>query len=109
MTIDVAVLLGSKSDRDIAEKTIGIFDRFDIDYTIEVASAHRTPAKVIEITNKAHESGVKVFIDIAGLAVRIIAVGDKELGDKLAAHRMELAEQSLQDSQTLFWKAVISN
>jgi len=67
-----------------------------------VASAHRTPARVIEIINKAHESGVKVFIAIAGLAARIIAIGDKEPGDKLAAHRMELAEQSLQDSQTLF-------
>ena len=74
MTTDVAVLLGSKSDRDISEKTIEIFDR----------------------------SGVKVFIAIAGLAARIIDTGDKEPGDKLAAHRMELAEQSLQDSQTLF-------
>ncbi|MCD4766302.1 MAG: AIR carboxylase family protein, partial [Methanosarcinales archaeon] len=72
--IDVAVLLGSKSDRDIAEKTIEIFDRFDIDYTIEVASAHRTPARVIEIINNAHESGVKVFIAIAGLAAHLPGV-----------------------------------
>lgn len=86
MTTDVAVLLGSKSDRDISEKTIEIFDRSGIEYTIAVASAHRTPARVIEIINTSHEPGVKVFIAIAGLA----------------AHRMELAEQSLQDSQTLF-------
>ncbi|MCD4799870.1 MAG: AIR carboxylase family protein, partial [Methanosarcinales archaeon] len=72
--IDVAVLLGSKSDRDIAEKTIEIFDRFDIDYTIEVASAHRTPARVIEIINNAHESGVRVFIAIAGLAAHLPGV-----------------------------------
>jgi len=74
MMIDVAVLLGSKSDRDIAEKTIEIFDRFDIDYTIEVASAHRTPARVIEIINNAHESGVRVFIAIAGLAAHLPGV-----------------------------------
>ena len=73
MTTDVAVLLGSKSDRDISEKTIEIFDICGIEYTIAVASAHRTPARVIEIINKAHESGVKVFIAIAGLAARIIA------------------------------------
>ena len=102
MTTDVAVLLGSKSDRDISEKTIEIFDRSGIEYIIAVASAHRTPARVIEIINTSHESGVKVFIAIAGLAARIIATGDKKPGDKLAAHRMELAEQSLQDSQTLF-------
>ncbi len=73
MTTDVAVLLGSKSDRDISEKTIEIFHRSGIEYTIAVASAHRTPARVIEIINTSHESGVKVFIAIAGLAARIIA------------------------------------
>jgi len=102
MTTDVAVLLGSKSDRDIAEKNIEIIDRSGIEYTIAVASAHRTPARVVEKINTSHESGVKVFIAIAGLATRIIATGDKEPGDKLAGHRMKLAEQSFQDSQTLF-------
>ena len=143
MTIDVAVLPGSKTDRDIAEKTIGIFDRFDIEYTIAVASAHRTPTRVIEMINKAHESGVKVFIAIAGLAAHLpgvvaahttkpvigvpvkaaldgmdallsiaqmppgipvacVGIGRGENAAILAAHRMELAEQSLQDSQTLF-------
>ena len=86
MTTEVAVLLGSKSDRDISEKTIEIFERSGIEYTIAVASAHRTPARVVEKINTSHESGVKVFIAIAGLA----------------GHRMKLAEQSFQDSQTLF-------
>ena len=108
MMIDVAVLLGSKSDRDIAEKAIRIFHRSDIDYTIAVASAHRTHAKVIEIINKAHESGVKVFIAIAGLADRIIATMIRNREISLSAHRMNLAEQSLQDSQTLFYKAGIN-
>ena len=89
MTTDEAVLPGSKSDRDIAEKTIGIFDRFAIEYTIAVASAHRTPTRAIEMINKTHESGVKVFIAIAGLAAHLPGV--------VAAHRIELAEQSLQD------------
>ncbi len=73
MTTDVAVLLGSRSDRDIAEKAILIFYRSGIEYTIAVASAHRTSARVIEIINTSHESGVKVFIAIAELAARIIA------------------------------------
>jgi hypothetical protein len=58
--------------------------------------------------NTPHESCVKVFIAIAGLAARIITTGDNEPGDKLAVHRMELAEQSLQDSQTLFETAGIN-
>jgi 5-(carboxyamino)imidazole ribonucleotide mutase len=156
---DVVVILGSKSDADIAKKAIEIFHRFDIHYDVSVASAHRTPARVIEIINEAHESGVKVFIAIAGLAAhlpgvvaahtikpvigvpvkaaldgmdallsiaqmpggipvacvgigrgenaallaaQIIAIGDKELEGKLAVHRKEIAEQSLQGSQSLF-------
>ncbi|KAF5412491.1 MAG: N5-carboxyaminoimidazole ribonucleotide mutase [Candidatus Methanocomedens sp.] len=156
---DVSIILGSKSDADIAKKAIKIFDRFDINYDVNVASAHRAPARVIEIINNAHESGVKVFIAIAGLAAhlpgvvashttrpvigvpvkaalngmdallsiaqmpggipvacvgigrgenaailaaQIIATGDKKLEGKLADHRKDMAEQVLQDSQTLF-------
>ncbi len=156
---DVSIILGSKSDADIAKKAIEIFNRFDINYDVNVASAHRTPARVIEIINTSHESGVKVFIAIAGLAAhlpgvvashttrpvigvpvkaaldgidallsiaqmpggipvacvgigrgenaailaaQIIATGNKELERKLADHRKDMAEQSLQDSQTLF-------
>ncbi|MCK4937874.1 MAG: 5-(carboxyamino)imidazole ribonucleotide mutase [Methanosarcinales archaeon] len=156
---DVSILLGSKSDVNIAKKAIEILNRFDINYDVNVASAHRTPARIIEIINNAHESGVKVFIAIAGLAAhlpgvvasqttrpvigvpvknalngmdallsiaqmpggipvacvgigrgenaailaaQIIAIGNKELEEKLADHRKDMAEQSLHDSQTLF-------
>jgi phosphoribosylcarboxyaminoimidazole (NCAIR) mutase len=39
---DAVVILGSISDRDIAKKASGIFDKFGIGYTVTVASAHRT-------------------------------------------------------------------
>lgn len=71
---DVTIILGSKSDRNIAKKTIEIFDKFGIEYTITVASAHRTPSRVIEIIEKAHESDVKVFIAVAGLAAHLPGV-----------------------------------
>jgi len=71
---DVMVILGSKSDRDIAKKTIGIFDKFGVDYAITVASAHRTPGRVIEIIEEAHKNDVKVFIAVAGLAAHLPGV-----------------------------------
>ncbi|WP_406657104.1 5-(carboxyamino)imidazole ribonucleotide mutase [Methanolobus sp. ZRKC2] len=71
---DVTVILGSKSDRDIAKKTIDIFNKFGIDYTITVASAHRTPGRVTEIIEEAHKNDVKVFIAVAGLAAHLPGV-----------------------------------
>ena len=54
--IDVVVILGSKSDKEIAKKAIGIFDRFGIEYTITVASAHRTPARLADIIENTHKT-----------------------------------------------------
>ncbi|WP_370575927.1 5-(carboxyamino)imidazole ribonucleotide mutase [Methanomethylovorans sp.] len=71
---DVTIILGSKSDRDIAKKTIEILDKFGIKYTITVASAHRTPGKVIEVIEDAHKNDVKVFIAVAGLAAHLPGV-----------------------------------
>ena len=39
---DVVIILGSKSDKEVARKATEVFDRFGIEYTITVASAHRT-------------------------------------------------------------------
>ena len=71
---DVSIILGSKSDKEIAKKAIEILDRFNIKYEVNVASAHRAPARVVEIINNAHESGVQVFIAIAGLAAHLPGV-----------------------------------
>jgi len=72
--IDVVVILGSKSDKEIAKKAIGIFDRFGIEYTITVASAHRTPARLAEIIENAHKNNVKVFIAIGGRSAHLPGV-----------------------------------
>ena len=71
---DVSIILGSKSDKEIAKKAIEILDRFNIKYEVNVASAHRAPARVVELINTAHESGVQVFIAIAGLAAHLPGV-----------------------------------
>ena len=41
--MDICVVLGSKSDMPVAEKCRAILERFDVDYEIRVASAHRAP------------------------------------------------------------------
>lgn len=71
---DVVIILGSKSDKEIARKATEIFDRFGIEYTITVASAHRTPARLAEIIESAHKNNVKAFIAIAGLSAHLPGV-----------------------------------
>lgn len=75
---DVLVLLGSKSDLPIAEKAVREFKNLDISYTVTVASAHRTPERVVELVTG---SDAKVFIGIAGLSAALPGV--------IAAHTLK--------------------
>ena len=60
--------MGSKSDMPVAEKAKKILDEFDVDYEINVASAHRTPDVLKELVQT---SDADVFIGIAGLAAAL--------------------------------------
>jgi len=64
----VQIILGSKSDMPIAEKTQRILDDFGVDYDLKVASAHRTPDFLREVVEK---NDADVFIGIAGLAAAL--------------------------------------
>jgi len=64
----VQIIMGSKSDMQVAEKAKKIFDEFGIDYNIKVASAHRTPDVLKDVVDK---SDADVFIGIAGLAAAL--------------------------------------
>ena len=60
--------MGSKSDMPVAEKAKKILDEFDVDYEINVASAHRTPDVLKELVQTSDSD---VFIGIAGLAAAL--------------------------------------
>ena len=64
----VSIILGSKSDMSVAEKAITILKKFNIEYDIAVASAHRTPARVEELVTGSKSD---VFIAIAGLSAAL--------------------------------------
>ncbi len=72
--MDVQIILGSKSDKEIANKAVDVLKEFGVEYNVTVASAHRTPDRVEQIIIEAHEKGVKVFIAIAGLAAHLPGV-----------------------------------
>ncbi|MCD6557699.1 MAG: 5-(carboxyamino)imidazole ribonucleotide mutase [Candidatus Aenigmarchaeota archaeon] len=63
----VLVVVGSKSDMEIANKTISVLEEYGIEYDLEIASAHREPEKVEELAKKDYD----VFIAIAGLSAAL--------------------------------------
>ncbi|MDP3105848.1 MAG: 5-(carboxyamino)imidazole ribonucleotide mutase [Candidatus Methanoperedens sp.] len=72
--MDVQIILGSASDIIVAKKAVDVLKEFGVEYNVTVASAHRTPERVEQIIKEAHETGVKVFIAIAGLAAHLPGV-----------------------------------
>ena len=70
----VSILMGSISDKEIANKVAKIFDKFGVEYETRVISAHRTPYKAIEFAEKAEENGVEIIIAIAGKAAHLAGV-----------------------------------
>lgn len=68
---DVLVLLGSASDRPVAEKLAKTLDELDVSYKVTVASAHRTPDRVVELVRG---SDAKVFVGIAGISAALPGV-----------------------------------
>jgi 5-(carboxyamino)imidazole ribonucleotide mutase len=69
--VDVAVILGSASDRPIADKAIEVLSKNNVSYDLQVLSAHRNPD---ELDAYVRKSDAKVFITIAGLAAALPGV-----------------------------------
>ena len=61
----VVILMGSKKDYDFSRKIANYLEEFDIKYEFRVASAHKTPEKVLEILRE-YEAEHVVFITVAG-------------------------------------------
>ena len=65
------IIIGSDSDRKIADKAEEVLREFGVEFKTEVASAHRNPEKVEKIVTG---SSADVFIAIAGLSAALPGV-----------------------------------
>ena len=74
MTYKIAILMGSPNDRDKMQPAADILERFGIEADVRVHSAHRTPAKVVELASTARENGYSAFICGAGMAAHLAGV-----------------------------------
>jgi 5-(carboxyamino)imidazole ribonucleotide mutase len=70
----VGVLMGSKSDWTVMQETARALQTLQIPFEAHVASAHRTPDKVLAYCQTAETRGLKVLIAAAGGAAHLAGV-----------------------------------
>ncbi|HID27438.1 MAG TPA: 5-(carboxyamino)imidazole ribonucleotide mutase [Methanosarcinales archaeon] len=67
----IAIIMGSESDRNIADRAIKVLQEYNIPYDLQVISAHRNPDKLDKYIK---ESNADLFIAIAGLSAALPGV-----------------------------------
>ena len=69
----VSIIMGSISDREIADKVVKKLKEFDVHYEVKVISAHRALDLLKNYVENAQEES-EVFIGIAGKAAHLAGV-----------------------------------
>lgn len=67
----IAVCMGSQSDWKTMQESAHILEALDVAHEIRIISAHRTPARLAEFAETAHENGFAVIIAGAGGAAHL--------------------------------------
>ncbi len=67
----VGIIMGSKSDLPVMQKSIDFLNEIGINTEIEIVSAHRTPDKMFDYAQNAHTRGINVIIAGAGGAAHL--------------------------------------
>ena len=72
--IAVLILMGSDSDAPVMQAAVDTLNEFGIGCEMTVASAHRSPERVMRLVSEAPGRGVKVFVVGAGAAAHLAGV-----------------------------------
>jgi len=99
--ISVLILMGSDSDAPIMQGAVDLLKDLGIPCEMTVASAHRSPERVMRLVSEAPGRGVKVFIVGAGAAAHLAGV--------VAAHTpMPVIGVPIDSSALKGWDALLS-
>ena len=74
MSRKVLIVMGSDNDLDAMMPAVKVLRELGVQCEVVVASAHRTPARVVALASKARENGVGVIIAGAGGAAHLAGV-----------------------------------
>ena len=67
----VSIVIGSKTDLDLAKAAAEVLDSFEVENSINVLSAHRMPEVLQEHIQAELAADTKIFIGIAGMAAHL--------------------------------------
>ena len=99
--ISVLILMGSDSDAPVMQGAVDILRELQVPCDMTVASAHRSPERVMRLVSEAPGRGVKVFIVGAGAAAHLAGV--------VAAHTpMPVIGVPIDSSALKGWDALLS-
>ncbi len=74
MALDVLILMGSDSDAPVMSAAVDVLKELGLTCEMTVASAHRSPKRVLRLVEEAPGRGVRVFIVGAGAAAHLAGV-----------------------------------
>jgi 5-(carboxyamino)imidazole ribonucleotide mutase len=67
----IGIIMGSDSDLPTMKEAIATIAEFNIPCEVAIVSAHRTPERMVEYAQSAHQRGLKVIIAGAGGAAHL--------------------------------------
>lgn len=65
--MNVLIVCGSESDLSIAKKVSSVLEKNEVDFDLEIASAHRDPERVKRLVKR----GYSLYIAVAGLSAAL--------------------------------------
>lgn len=67
----VSIIMGSDSDLPIMRQAADILTDLNVEFELSIVSAHRTPERLFEFAQNAHQRGIKVVVAGAGGAAHL--------------------------------------
>lgn len=68
---EIGIIMGSDSDLPTMQAAVEICAAFDLAYEVAIVSAHRTPERMVDYGQTAHQRGLKVIVAGAGGAAHL--------------------------------------
>ncbi|MBW4555970.1 MAG: 5-(carboxyamino)imidazole ribonucleotide mutase [Trichormus sp. ATA11-4-KO1] len=67
----IGIIMGSDSDLPTMKDAIAVCQEFGVESEVAIVSAHRTPERMVQYAQQAHQRGIKVIIAGAGGAAHL--------------------------------------
>ena len=70
----ILILMGSDSDLSVMEEGLTFLKNMEVQYKVDISSAHRNPDKTVQYAKNARKEGIEVIIAVAGMAAHLPGV-----------------------------------